>query len=87
LTDFEDSPAAQVTYGAIQITNGGLWDGGSLQPASSSSPNTDCNTDPQLCDFVVGAFDGELDTGFYYVQGGTVKYDDFSIQLGIRYTF
>jgi hypothetical protein len=50
-------------------------------------PDTNCRADPEDCTFVVGAFDGELDTGFYYAQGGTIDYDGLSVQIGIRYTF
>lgn len=31
--------------------------------------------------------DGGLDPGFYYVQGGTVSYDGFTAQIGVRFTF
>jgi outer membrane protein W len=31
--------------------------------------------------------DGEPDAGAYYVQGGSVSYDGFSLQIGFRYTF
>ena len=31
--------------------------------------------------------DGELDPGFYYVHGGSVSIDGFTLTLGVRYTF
>ena len=45
----------------------------------------DYDTDPAVPeDFVP---DGNLDPGAYYVQGGEVSYDGYSLQVGIRYTF
>jgi len=87
LQDFEDSEFATMTYGAIQVVNGGLLDGGSLQPRGTAPPNTDCDVDPGDCEFIVGEFDGETDTGAYYAQGGSVSYDGLSVQIGVRYTF
>ena len=46
-----------------------------------------CDPEQNLFCKNILAPDGQLDTGFYYAQGGTFKYDAFSLQLGIRYTF
>jgi hypothetical protein len=91
LTDFETSPAATDVYGPIQITTGGLLDGGSIQlrPAEGEPPDTDCVENPQDCDpyFDTTVPDGVVDTGFYYAQGGSLDYGEVSVQFGIRYTF
>ncbi len=39
------------------------------------------------CVFDPEALDGILDIGRYYVQGGDLKYNGFSLGIGIRYTF
>ena len=31
--------------------------------------------------------DGEVDTGLYYVNGGTVDLENFTFSIGVRYTF
>ena len=87
LTDFSDGASAQQAYGAVRITEGGLVDGGSLMPLVTAPVGTDCDTDPQFCFFDNTQLDGEVDKGFYYIQGGSVKYDAFSFQAGIRFTF
>lgn len=87
LTDFSDAPNANGIFGAMDISVGGLIDGGGLQPLATAPPGTDCAVQPGSCQWVLGAQDGNLDTGFYYVQGGELSYDAFSVQLGIRYTF
>ena len=95
LTDYEFSQSAYATYGAIWITTGGLVDGGSLQwrPREGELPTFDCFTGPEP-DSVrcIQAFDhsqpdGQVDPGFYYVQGGTVEYGGVGLQIGVRYTF
>lgn len=76
-------------YGPTRVTYGGLLDGfAGVVPIVGAPPGTDCS-DPQQKDFCVNVFepDGELDTGFYYAQGGSFKYDAFSLQIGVRYTF
>jgi outer membrane protein with beta-barrel domain len=64
------------TFGPILIASGGLVDGGRMAP----SP------DPARCEFVLEP-DGVNDPGYYYAQGGKVKYDAFSLVFGVRYTF
>jgi hypothetical protein len=76
-------------YGPTRITYGGLLDGFSgVVPRPGAPANTDCD-DPDDRDFCMNVFepDGELDAGFYYAQGGSFKYDAFSMQIGFRYTF
>jgi hypothetical protein len=76
-------------YGPTRITYGGLLDGfGGVVPITGAPPGTDCS-DPEQKEFCKNVLqpDGQLDTGFYYAQGGTFKYDAFSMQVGIRYTF
>jgi hypothetical protein len=92
--DFQPGAPLPSGFGPFLITSGGLVDGGSLQPevGSSFNPDTDdptefCAESPGQCEFVVGAQDGQLDTGLYYVQGGEIKYGGASLQVGIRYTF
>jgi len=91
LTDFADSEAASAIYGPVQITNGGLLDGGSIQlrPAEGEPPDTDCVENPQDCEQYFDATmpDGIVDPGFYYAQGGTVDYGGIALQFGVRYTF
>lgn len=89
LTDFIDSPAAQQQYGAVKITEGGLVDGGSLVPGVGAPAGTNCALPSQIrfCTFDVQAKDGELDTGFYYINGGELKYDSLWFSFGLRYTF
>jgi hypothetical protein len=93
LTDFNDSPAALDIYGASWITSGGLVDGGSIQQRPRDEPGidpgTDCAAEPDDCEnyFDFTTPDGELDPGYYYVQGGTVDYGGLALQIGVRYTF
>lgn len=48
-------------------------------------PKSEFSTDERLNeDFEP---DGGLDPGFYYVQGGSVSYDGFTAQVGVRFTF
>lgn len=86
------SPAGEAAligeYGPVRVALGGLIDGGHLVPNEGAPPNTDC-TNPQQagqCMFVSEP-DGLVDTGFYYVQGGSFAYDAFTLLLGVRYTF
>ena len=39
------------------------------------------------CYFDEDTLDGEVDPGFYYVQGGRFTYDAFSFQVGAKFTF
>jgi outer membrane protein W len=87
LNDFVDSPAANQQYGAVQVTSGGLIDGGSLVPLVGQPANTDCQANPTACFFDPTAPDGEVDTGFYYVKGGDLKLQSLMVQFGFRYTF
>ena len=73
-------------FGPIQILSGGLIDGGRFVPLPGQPANTDCTTNPAACEFVLEP-DGVKDPGYYYAQGGKVKYDAFSLQVGVRYTF
>ena len=75
-------------FGPIRIEKGGLLDAGRFAPRVGAPVNTDC-TDPNdagSCEFVFEP-DGQLDTGFYYAQGGAFSYDAFTMTLGVRYTF
>ncbi len=87
LTDFSDSPLASEFFGAVAVTDGGIVDAGSFVPIATAPPDTDCADEPQLCFFDTSLRDGELDTGLYYIQGGSVSYDAFSVQVGLRFTF
>ena len=59
-----------------------------MVPRPEAPPGTDCD-DPNDRNLCMNVFepDGELDTGYYYAQGGQFKYDAFALQVGIRYTF
>jgi hypothetical protein len=85
LVDYFD-PEATYLYGAVAISDGGLIDFGRLIPGEDAEPGTDCSEDPFDCVFDPTP-DGELDLGRYYVQGGSMKYDAISAQVGIRLTF
>jgi opacity protein-like surface antigen len=37
--------------------------------------------------FVPVSPDGKLDPGYYYVNGGSIRYSGTSLQIGVRYTF
>jgi hypothetical protein len=80
----EGSPLALSNFGAFRITQGGLIDGGHLEPRPGET--TDCVATPALCVFVEGN-DGVPDPGVYYVKGGSIKYGGASLQVGIRFTF
>lgn len=72
-------------FGAVNVTEGGLIDGGRLV-APPTDPEVNCDTNPQLCVYSPEP-DGELDTGLYYVQGGSFKYGGVGLQFGFRVTF
>lgn len=73
-------------YGAIQVTSGGLIDGGSWVPTPTAPEGTDCTVSKQNCSFT-GAPDGVPDPGMYYIQAGNVRYNGLSLQIGVRFTF
>lgn len=83
---FETDPDAFGPFGAYDITQGGLIDGGSIVPLGTSPPGTNCVVNPELCSFT-GPKDGVLDPGKYYVHAGEVRYDGASLQIGFKYTF
>ena len=91
--DFIDSEFASppTIYGPVTINTGGIVDAGGIVPTprADSPEDSDCEANPQLCDFpfVIGATDGEIDPGDYYIQGGEFAYDGLSILVGVRYTF
>jgi len=72
-------------FGAIEIQQGGLIDGGSLVPAPGF-PNANCVTTPVQCQFT-GPKDGVKDPGKYYIHAGRVRYDNASFQIGFKFTF
>ena len=80
------SDLANALYGPYYIPTGGLVDGGQLVPDPGAPEGTDCGVTPLLCHFETTP-DGVLDPGFYYVQGGRIRYGGVSLQIGIRYTF
>lgn len=84
--DFLERYTGTTIFGPYQITQGGLVDGGRLVPGDPSAPPDLCETTPSACVFEFTP-DGELDTGFYYVQGGEVDYNNVTYAIGIRYTF
>jgi hypothetical protein len=89
LVDYFD-PNAEYIFGAVQITDGGLIDFGGLYVLDEDGEidPAGCVGDPADCEFQFHPTpDGYLDLGRYYVQGGTVKYDAVSLQVGIRLTF
>jgi hypothetical protein len=83
---FLTDPDAFGPFGGIEITSGGLVDGGSLEP-SPGFPDADCGAiTPVNCQFT-GPRDGVKDPGIYYIHAGSVRYDNISLHLGVRYTF
>ena len=86
-TDFVGSDTATTTYGAVQIIQGGLIDGGSLIPNINIDPNANCVLNPSQCVFELGNLDGVIDQGAYYVQGGQIDYGGVGLELGARFTF
>jgi len=79
---------------AVNCQGGGLYDFGYVVvvPRAEAPIGTNCS-DPNdiagadcVLDFVFEP-DGVPDPGRYYAQGGSVDYDQFALQLGIRFTF
>ena len=77
-------------FGSVQISQGGLVDGGSLEPdpltAPQNPPPDYCATPGAHC-LLTGPPDGLPDPGYYYVQAGDVRYNGLSLQIGFKYTF
>lgn len=95
-TEFDE--ISEQRFGPVQISEGGLVDGGSIirEPIPGEQQTINCGTpdnpDPNTLDrcrnrFDPTAPDGELDPGFYYVQGGEIRYDNVTFGVGFRYTF
>jgi len=82
---FTSDPGATGPFGGIEISGGGLIDGGSLVPAPGF-PGANCQTTPEECQFT-GPKDGIKDPGIYYVHAGRVRYDNVSLQIGFKFTF
>ena len=82
-------------YGPMDITLGGLVDGGTvvpeddviLPPGVTSEEFCANPANAPDCVFDTSLLDGNLDIGRYYIQGGDLKYNGFSVGIGIRYTF
>ena len=80
-------PGAFGPFGAYAIEEGGLVDGGSWVPVAGAPVGTVCTpSQTDSCEFS-GPADGVLDPGYYYVRAGEVRYDGFSVQLGVKFTF
>ena len=80
-------PAYLQQFGAVQVTSGGLIDGGSFVPDDPAAPPGYCaDHNNQNCSFT-GPPDGIPDLGMYYVQAGSIRYNGFSLQLGVKFTF
>ncbi len=86
--DFYDPDAEEPVYGPVLITNGGLIDWGQFVPKEGAPEETDCSdpNDRENC-MHDPTPDGELETGYYYVQGGSIRYDAVSLTFGFRYAF
>ncbi len=89
--EFNDPRADISRYGAIQIASGGLVDGGRLAPDNPQNIPEDqyaayCAANPGECSFEFVP-DGQVDAGYYYVQGGSLRYGGFVFSVGVRYTF
>jgi hypothetical protein len=80
------APDAFGPFGAVQINDGGLVDGGQLVPKVGHE-GADCTVEPGNCFFDPSVRDGVNDPGKYYVQAGKIRYDGLSIQLGVKFTF
>jgi hypothetical protein len=80
------APDAFGPFGAVQITNGGLIDGGKIVPKVGHE-GADCSLEPGNCFFDPTIRDGINDPGKYYVQAGKIRYDGFSMQVGVKFTF
>jgi opacity protein-like surface antigen len=78
----------------VVCTGGGLSDFGRVVviPSPEAPGTTNCAQPSEnastncILDFVFEP-DGAPDPGWYYAQGGTVDYDGFQLQLGIRFSF
>ena len=78
----------------VVCTGGGLLDLGRVVviPSSEAPGSTNCLQPSEngssncVLDFILEP-DGISDPGMYYAQGGTVDYDGFQLQLGIRFSF
>jgi opacity protein-like surface antigen len=82
-----NDPAAFQQFGAVQVTSGGVIDGGSFVPNDPTAPPGFCAAHNNLdCSFT-GPKDGVPDLGMYYIQAGKVRYNGFSMQLGFKFTF
>jgi hypothetical protein len=77
-------------------TSEGLLDVGQVQvvPAEGAPFGTNCDpanggdpNQPVCVTKFIFTPDGRPDPGIYYVKGGTMSYDGFALQVGIRYTF
>ncbi len=79
----------------VSCTGGGLIDFGKVVvvPTDEAPALTDCSvggadvsTPDCTLDFIFEP-DGVPDSGAYYAQGGTLDYDGFALQFGVRFTF
>ena len=84
---YVDQTGAFGPFGAVQITNGGLIDGGSFVPEPNAPPDTNCAANNNINCVFTGPQDGIPDPGYYYVQAGSIKYNGASLQFGFKYTF
>jgi opacity protein-like surface antigen len=84
---FVTDPEATATYGAIEILEGGIVDGGSLQPIDPNAPSEICEVTPSACVFDGSKPDGVPDPGIYYIKSGTLDYENVTLAIGVRYTF
>ena len=80
-------PEASATYGTIEILEGGIVDGGSLQPIDPNAPADICEVSPTSCFFDGTQPDGKPDPGIYYIKGGTLDYENVTLSIGVIYTF
>jgi hypothetical protein len=76
-------------YGPVNITFGGLFDGGQVVPKSDVPAEFQslCNPNPNATTCFIPVPDGNLDPGYYYVQGGSFRLDAVSAIAGVRFTF
>jgi hypothetical protein len=87
LVDYFD-PERTYVQGAVQITDGGILDLGQQIDRVDLPEGVECFDvygQDDRCFITVP--DGELDLGRYYIQGGRLKYDAVSLQVGVRVTF
>ena len=86
-TAFVNQAGAFGPFGAVQITQGGLIDGGSFVPIPGAPAGTNCAASNNFnCEFA-GPPDGVVDPGMYYVQAGELRYSGLSLQFGVKFTF